>query len=506
MDVKIDGEGLTIEDVVAVARKGAKIVLPAEARARVEECARLVQKLVDSGKAIYGVTTGIGEFARIRISKEDGEALQRKIIYSHSAGTGDPLPEEYVRAAILCRSNTLSKGYSGVRLQTLETYMEMANRGISPVVYEKGSLGASGDLSPLAQLAEVALGEGEAFYGGKRIPGKVAMKAAGLTPIVPTFKEGLGLINGSQLTAGMAALCVHDAEQLVKVSEIASAMTLDAVRGVTGALDARAHELRKFPGQIKAAEHIRRMITGSQILAQPELKVQDAYSLRCIPQIIGASRDAVAHARTQIETEMNALVDNPIFIVRDGQHVSCGNFHGQYVGFALEHMAIAVAELASVSERHTNRMMNPILSGLPDFLVEGKGLNSGLMVAQYTAAALVTENKVLAHPAVVDSISVSADQEDHVSMANTSANKLRVIIRNTGAALSVQIMAAAQALDFRKPLLPGKGVQAVHALVRRHVKHLDEDRPLHPDIEAVRRLVLAGSIIKAAEGAVGKLD
>lgn len=505
MELVIDGNSLTVDDVVAVARGHANVRLSEDAVSRVGACAALVQRLVDEGKAIYGVTTGIGEFSRITLSKEDGEALQRKIIYSHSAGTGAPLAEDEVRASILLRANTLAKGNSGVRVSTLETMIQMLNRNVVPIMYEKGSLGASGDLSPLSQMAEVLMGEGEAIYQGKRMPGGKAMRAAGLAPVVPTFKEGLGLINGPQVITALGALAVHDSGVLMKVTEIASAMSFDALRGNIGSLDPRIHELRRFPGQIKVAEHLRRMLEGSEILSDPARKVQDAYSLRCAPQVLGASRDALAYARAQIETEMNALSDNPIFVPEDGVHLSCGNFHGQYTAMCLDFLAIAVAEIADLSERHTNRLMNPALSGLPDFLVESRGLNSGLMVAQYTAAALVSENKVLAHPAVVDSISVSADQEDHVSMGNTSALKLREVIRNTGTVLAVEILSAAQALDFRAPRRPGKGVQAVHEAVRRAVPHLHEDRVLHPDIEKVRRMVWDGTLIKAAEGAVGEL-
>ncbi|MEW5937561.1 MAG: histidine ammonia-lyase [Candidatus Thermoplasmatota archaeon] len=506
MEVCIDGNSLTIEDVVAVARGHALVAISEHAEARVRECAALVQRLVDEGKAIYGVTTGIGEFSRIMLSKADGEALQRKIIYSHSAGTGNPLSEDEVRASILLRANTLAKGNSGVRLSTLNTMLQMLNRNVVPIIYEKGSLGASGDLSPLSQMAEVIIGEGEALYKGRRMSGGEAMRAAGIAPVVLTFKEGLGLINGTQVITALGALSVHDAETLMKVAEIASAMSLDALRANVSSLDPRIHELRRFPGQIKVAEHLRRMLEGSEILSDPARKVQDAYSLRCVPQILGASRDAIGYVRRQIETEMNALSDNPIFVPEDGVHLSCGNFHGQYTAMSLDFLAIAVAEIADLSERHTNRLMNPALSGLPDFLVEGKGLNSGLMVAQYTAAALVSENKVLCHPAVVDSIPVSADQEDHVSMGNTAALKLREVVRNTGTVLAIEILSAVQALDFRAPVRPGKGVQPVHEAVRSAVPHLHEDRILHPDIEKLRRMVWDGTLIRAAEGAIGRLE
>jgi histidine ammonia-lyase len=506
MEVVIEGKGLTIEDVVAVARHRAVVRISDRAKNRVEECAEFLKKLVDSGEAIYGVTTGIGEFARIRISQEQGEALQKKIIYSHAAGVGAVVPEEEVRAAMLLRSNVLAMGYSGVRLSTLETYVEMINKNVVPVVYEKGSLGASGDLSPMSQIAEVVIGEGRAFYKGKMVEGAEALKAAGIKPVKPTFKEGLGLINGSQMFTGVAALCVHDAERLMKNAQITSAVTIDAVRSVLKAFDPRIHELRGFEGQIHVAANVRRMLDGSEILSQPNAKVQDSYSLRCTPQVIGASLDALAWARKQVETEMNGVIDNPIFIPEENANLTGGNFHGQYVAFALDLLGIACAEIANLSERHTNRLLNPVLSGLPDFLVEGRGLNSGMMVAQYSAAALVSENKVLAHPASVDSISVSADQEDHVSMGPIGARKAKEIISNGWNVLAVELMCGVQALDFRQPLKGGEGVRAVHAFVRKHVTHLEEDRVLYPDIERIAGLLRSDEIMKIAEGAVGKLE
>jgi len=505
MAVHIDGENLTIEQVHAVAH-GDLIALTDDAKGKVQRCREFVQKMVDSGAAIYGVTTGIGEFARIRVSQEQGEELQRRIIYSHAASTGDVLPAESVRAAMLCRANTLAKGYSGVRLETLQTYIEILNRGIVPVVYEKGSVGTSGDLSPLAQLAMVALGEGEAFYEGERMPGGEALRQAGLEPVVPSFKEGLGLINGAQMMTGESALILYDAERLIKSALIAMAMTLDALKAVTRPFHPRIHESRPFAGQIAVAQNLRKLFDGSEIMADPSGKVQDGYSMRCTPQVVGPTIDAYHYVRKQILTELNAASDNPLFFADEDLYLAAGNFHAQSTAMAMDFLAIAVAELAGLSERHTNRMLNPVLSGLPDFLIEGRGVNSGLMVAQYTQAALIAENKVLCHPAVVDSISVSADQEDHVNMGPVAVRKCKEIVRNVSTVIAIQLLAGAQALDFRKPQKPGRGVLAAYEIIRERVPFMENDRALYPDIEQVGDLVRSRELLDAVEAAVGPLS
>jgi len=503
--VTVDGHGLTIEDVHLVAREGARVELSDKAKEAIEKSNALVKKLVDSGEAIYGVTTGIGEFARIRIAPEMGEELQRKIIYSHSAGTGDPQPIEVVRAGMLLRVNTLSRGNSGVRLVLVQTMVDMINKGVHPFVYQKGSVGASGDLSPLSQVAEVVLGEGRAYYKGELMEGGEAMKKAGIEPIRPTYKEGLGIINGSQILTGQSALILYDAERLLKNAMIASAMTLDALKAVLKAYDPRLHGARPFPGQNAVAQNLRALFDGSEIIADPTGKVQDGYSMRCTPQVLGPSLDAFHYARRQIETEMNSSVDNPLFFPEDGDHVAGGNFHAQSVGMAMDFLGIAMAEVASLSERHTNRLLNPVLSGLPDFLVEGRGVNSGLMVAQYTAAALVSENKVLAHPGVVDSISVSADQEDHVSMAPVSVHTCQAIIKNVQSVLAIEMLAACQAFDFRKPKKPGKGTAVAYNIIREKVSFMEEDRPLHPDIDGILELIRDNSVLDAVEKEMGTL-
>ena len=505
MAVELKGEGLIIEDVERVARHSERLELSQQAIKNIETCRKVVEDLIAQDVPIYGVTTGIGEFARIRISAEQSAELQRRIIYSHAAGTGDPIREDVIRGMMTLRANVLAKGYSGVRLSIAQILVDMVNKGVHPVVHEKGSLGVSGDLSPMSQMAEVCLGEGEAFYKGEGLPGAEALKRAGLKPIDLTYKEGLGLINGSQTCTAGAALNLVDARNLLKNAMIASSMTIDALKGVPKAYDARLHAVRPYKGQNVVAHNLRTLMADSEIIADKSGKVQDGYSMRCTPQVYGPSVDAWFYAREQVEIEMNSAADNPLFFPGDNITLAGGNFHGQSIGMVMDLMCIAMSEIANLSERHTNRLLNPTLSGLPDFLVEGRGLNSGFMVAQYTAAALVSENKVLSHPSTVDSISVSADQEDHVAMTPIAVRKLREILKNVGAVLAVEMMSAAQAFDFRKPLKPGRGTRVAYNVIRQHVTHLDDDRVLYPDINKIADLIRNGTILKAVEAEVGDL-
>ncbi len=508
MALQIDGQSLDIHHVEKVARHGETLTLSDAARQAVLASEATVRKLVDSGAAIYGVTTGIGEFARIRVSPEQGEELQRRIIFSHAAGTGDPQPVPVVRAAMTARANTLSKGYSGVRLSTLDTYIEMLNRGVIPVVYEKGSLGVSGDLSPLSQLALVVIGAGEAFFEGQRMPGAQALSKAGLEPVRLTFKEGLGLINGTQMMAGEAALQLCDTQRLYQHALLSYAMSLEALKAVGQPFDPRVHRLKPQEGQAHTAEQLRLLWEGSEILADPTGRVQDGYSIRCTPQIMGPSWRALRNAIEVVETELNAAADNPLFFSDTGECLAAANFHGQGIAMAMDFMAIATTEIGSLAERHTNRLLNPILSGLPDFLIDGKGLNSGMMVAQYTQAALLAENRVLSHPAVVDNVSVSADQEDHVCMGSVCIRKYKEVLRNTEAIVAIQLLCAAQALDFRlqgigmgaaaaaaRPCKLGKGTGAAYEIIRREVPFMAEDRPLVYDIEKIAALVRGGELL-----------
>lgn len=503
--VEITGETMTIDLLEAVSRSRAEVRLSERALNAIKANRDVIERKVKSGVPIYGVTTGIGEFARIQISPEQGEELQKRIVYSHAAAVGKPIPECDVRAAMVLRANTLAKGYSGVRPILVETLIQMLNKGVHPVVYQKGSLGTSGDLSPMSMIAEVVMGEGRADYQGKRMSGAEAMKLAGIKPISLSYKEGLGIINGTQAFTGVGALAIYDARNLAKNAIIAAAMTADVVGSNSVFLDPRVHKIRNHHGQQVVAENVRRIIKGTETIPANKGKVQDAYSLRCIPQIMGPSLDALEYVTKVHVDEMNGVSDNPLFFTAEDEYLAAGNFHGQGVAMAQDFLAIAMAEFADLAERHTNRMMNPTLSGLPDFLVEGKGLNSGLMVSQYSAAALVSENKILAHPAVVDNISVSADQEDHVCMGSITAMKLTEIIRNTEIVVAIQLMSAAQALDFRRPHKAGAGSEAAFGVIRKRLQKLVDDRALYPDIEIVTEQVRDHSIADAVEAAVGEI-
>ena len=506
MEVVLDGNSLSIDQLVQAARQGAKVVLSPKAKAKIQSSRAYLERCVAEGTAIYGVTTGIGELARIRITPEQSAELQRRIIYSHSAGTGDFFPEDVVRAGMVVRANVLSKGYSGNRLCLMDTILDMVNKGVVPCINEKGSLGVSGDLSPLSQFAEVAIGEGRAFYKGELMSGAQAMKAAGVKPTDLTYKEGLALINGPQMMTAGAALLVYDAERILKNAMIASAMALDALRAVAKAYDPRVHRARGYRGQVAVAANLLKLFAGSQVMANRTGRVQDGYSMRCTPQVLGPSLDTLEYVRDIVHTEMNAASDNPLFFGEDNEYFAAGNFHGQGVGMAADYLCIAMSEVANLSERHTNRLMNPVLSGLPDFLVEGNGLNSGLMVAQYTAAALVSENKVLSHPASVDSISVSADQEDHVSMGPIAVRKCGEILRNVRAVLAIEMMSAAQAFEFHGGRRPGKGTGIAYDLIRTKVPPLKNDRVLYPDIEEIRKLIESNTILDAVEKEIGPLQ
>ncbi len=504
--VIIDGRNITIEKVHRVARLKAPVELAPEAVEAINTARGFLEGLVEKGEAIYGVTTGIGELASIRVSAEMGEELQKRIVDSHSAGTGDPQPPDVVRAAMMLRANVHARGHSGVRLLLTRTIVDMLNRDVVPFIYEKGSVGTSGDLSPLSQLGEVIMGRGRAYYQGELLDGGEAMSRAGIKPLKLSYKEGLGIINGTQVMTGGLALLVYDAERLLKNAMISSAMALDALKAVEAPFQQKVHLVRPYPGQNAVASNLRRVFEGSEIMADPTGKVQDGYSMRCTPQILGPSLDALQYVRWQVEIEMNSVVDNPLFFPGDNTHVGAGNFHGQGIGIAADLLCITMSEAANLSERHTNRLLNPTLSGMPDFLVEGKGLNSGLMVAQYTAAALVSENKVLSHPASVDSISVSADQEDHVSMGPIAVRKLTEIQKNLAVVLAVEMMSAAQAMDLRKPQKPGRGTAAAYGRIRETVPFLEDDRPLHIDINAIAGMIRDNSILGVVEAEVGELD
>jgi histidine ammonia-lyase len=428
--VILDGNNLTIEDVVNVARYNYQVELSEQAIENVNKSRKLVDRFVDEERVVYGITTGFGKFSDVVISKEEAQQLQRNLIISHSCGVGDPLDEEIVRATMLLRANALSKGFSGIRLSTLNTLVEMLNKKVHPVIPEKGSLGASGDLAPLSHMVLVLLGEGEAFYNGKRLSGKEAMQLAEISTVELTSKEGLALINGTQVMTAIGALTVYDSVRLSKLADIAASLTIEALNGIVTAFDEKVHNVRPHLGQINTARNLLKILDNSNMTTnQGDIRVQDAYVLRCLPQIHGASKDAIEYVKEKVNIEINSATDNPLIFENVEQVISGGNFHGQPMALSFDFLGIALSELANVSERRLERLVNPALSGLPAFLVEKGGLNSGFMIVQYSAASLVSENKVLAHPASVDSIPSSANQEDHVSMGTIAARKAKKYIR-----------------------------------------------------------------------------
>jgi len=498
--------------VALAARFGAKAELSKDAIPRMNASRAVVERCVDESLIRYGITTGFGKFCDVVISRESNATLQRNLIMSHAVGVGDPLPDEVVRAMMLLRVNALAVGNSGARLSTAQALLDMLNAGVTPVVPEKGSLGASGDLAPLSHVAIALCGMGECFYKGKRMPSAEALAAAGLTPVELAAKEGLALINGTQCMTAVAALAAYDAERLALTADVAAALTSQALRGIVDAYDPRVHEVRGQPGQVECAARLRALLDGSSYTTrQGQERVQDAYALRCVPQVHGASRDAIGYVVGAVSRELNAATDNPLIFANPddpsgGDIISGGNFHGQPVALAMDFLGIALAELANVSERRLERLVNPALSnGLPAFLVKDGGLNSGFMIVQYSAASLVSENKVLAHPASVDSIPSSANQEDHVSMGPIAARHALAVIENVESILAMEWLCAAQAREFHPELRAGSGAQAAHELLRTRVKPLATDRYLHSDIEAARELLCAGSLVAAVERAAGRL-
>ena len=497
---------MTIEKVVRVARENESIKIHPDAVGRIEKCRDLLEDKIKKNEVMYGVNTGIGELSEVVLPQEQLEKYQRYLIYSHAAGYGKPMPIEVVRAAILGRINCHCHGHSGLRYIVVETMKEMLNKGVTPVMCEKGSVGACGDLSPMAQMALVPMGEGEAFYKGERLSGKEAMAKAGIPTIVLEARDGLAMINGANVIAGLGALEIYDTARWIKNSEIAAAITLEVLNANMNAFDERLHQVRGYPGAIESSENIRRITEGSELLAQKGKKIQDSYSLRSTPQVVGSAHDALKWARYMIEIELNGAADNPTFFPEEKLVLSGANFQATPMAFALELLGMAVTTVTVLSERRTNRLMNPHLSmGLPAFLTKGAGMFSGLMLSQYTAGALICENRILSHPAATGSIPAAADQEDFVSMGMTTALKTHQIIDNAQAVLAIEMMAGAQAVDFRKPAKPSKGVQAAYEVIRKYVEHLEEDRPLFDDINSLKEIVESGEILEAVETAVGPL-
>ena len=462
----------------------------------------VIERLVAEGATVYGVTTGFGDLANVRIEPGRVAELQVNLVRSHTAGVGEPLPAEVVRAMLLLRANALAVGLSGVRPVIAELLCELLNAGIHPVIPSRGSVGASGDLAPLAHLAAVLIGEGTADTQSGPMPGGDALRAAGLTPVELGAKEGLALLNGTQLMTAIAALVAHDGQRLAASADVIGAMSLEAMQGTAAAFDEALIGARPHPGQVAAAAHLRALLAGSQIgashAASPH-RLQDAYSLRAMPQVHGAVRDALDQLERVLLVEMNAATDNPL-VFADGRVISGGNFHGEPVALAIDYAKIALAELASISERRTARLVDAHLSGLPPFLSDEPGLRSGLMIVQYTAASLVNELQTLAHPASVDSIPTSANQEDHVSMGATGALHLWQVLDRAETVLAIEALCAAQGLDFRAPMRPGRALARAHARLREQVAHLAEDRSPAPDIAAARDLLHSGDLLAAADG------
>ncbi len=516
--IVLAGGPLSIADVVAVARGRASAELGDGGRARMAPAREVVERLVAEGRQAYGVSTGFGLLASTAVAPGDLEELQRRIVLSHATGIGDPLDVEVVRAMQLLRARTLTQGYSGVRPLVVEALLALLAAGVTPVIPEHGSVGASGDLAQLAHLALPLLGEGEVLVGGERAPAAEGLRRAGLSPLTLSYKEGLSLVNGTEGMLALACLAVADAEALAATADVACAMSIEGLLGTDRPFQARVHELRPHPGQRDSAANLRRLLAGSPILAShrhSDHAIQDAYSLRCAPQVHGACRDVVAFARGVAERELGSVTDNPVVFADSGDVVSVGNFHGEPLAFVLDFLAVALAELADISERRVDRLLDPALNhGLPPFLASDPGLNSGLMLAQYTAAALVSDCKVLAHPASVDSIPTSGNQEDHVSMGWTAGLKLRRVVANVRRTVAIEALCAAQAIDLRvaqaadqgESLAPGPAVAAVLGRLRRDVATLGSDRYLAPDLAAVEGQVVSGVLVEAAERVIGPLD
>jgi histidine ammonia-lyase len=488
-DLVLTGEDLTVAAAAALARRsGVDVAVAPEARARMDVSRRVVERAVADGRVVYGVTTGFGRLADIVVPPADRDRLQQNLVRSHAAGVGPPLAEPVVRTMILLRANALVKGFSGVRPVVVDRLLDLLRCNVVPVVPRWGSVGASGDLAPLAHLALVLTGEGEAWVGGRRLPGEEALRAVHLAPVRLAAKEGLALINGTQMMSAHAVLAVGEADRLADLADWAAALTVDVLRGIPDAFRPEVAAVRPHPGQATSAAHLRACLEGSRLTTRPgQVRVQDAYSLRCTPQVHGAARDALAHVAAVVEREINSATDNPLIFPDGDDVVSAGNFHGEPLALALDYLAIALAEWANVSERRSERMVNPALSGLPPFLVSDGGLRSGLMLAQYTAAALVSHNKVLAHPASVDSIPTSANQEDHVSMGSIAALKVMEIVEHVRRVLLIEAMLGAQAADLVGSGRLAPGTRALYEWVRRYVAPWGDDRPLGPDIERLVR-------------------
>lgn len=506
MTIVLDGSNLTIEKLVRIARYEEKVALSSNALDRIKLCREMLEEKIKVGEIMYGINTGIGEFTTIVLTDEQMVQFQKYLVYNHAAGIGDPAPIEHVRGAIASKINVHARGMSGSRPEITYAFIEMLNKGVTPVISQKGSVGACGDLAPMAQMALLLMGEGEAFYQGERLPGKIAMERAGIA--IPNLKsrDGLAAVNGSNVLTAMSALHLYDMDRWLKQAEIAASMSLEALMANMQPYDTRLHEVRGFSGAIRSAKAIMKCIAGGDLEAgKLKTKVQDAYSMRATPQVIGAAHDAIAYAKHQVEIELNAVADNPIFLPEQKLVLTGANFHGSPIALPMDMAGTAITMVSVLSERRLNRLLNPALSvGLPAFLTKGAGMFSGMMLSQYTADMLIVEQKILSTPASICSIPAAADQEDFVSMGMNTALKNGQILDNAYGVLGIEFMAAAQALDFRQ-FAPGKGVETARAVVRKHVNHLEEDRPLYPDHNTMKALVQSCKILEEVEKAVGSL-
>lgn len=507
MSIVLDGSNLTVEKVVAIARHNEKVDLHPEALNRIKICRAMLERKIQAHEIMYGVNTGIGEFSEVVLNDEQVKEFQKYLIYNHAAGIGDPAPIEYVRGAITGRINVHAHGMSGIRPEITLTLIEMLNKEVTPVVCQKGSVGASGDLAPMSQIALLLMGEGEAFYKGERLPGRVAFEKAGIEIPGLQARDGLGTINGSNLLTAMSAIHLYDINRWLKQAEIACAMSLEALFANLKPYNTKLHEVRGFKGSVRSARAIMKCIEGSDLqTGKLKSKVQDAYSMRSSPQVIGAAHDAIAYAKQQVEIELNGVGDNPIFIPESNITLTGANFQGTPVSLPMDMVSAAVTMVSVLSERRLNRLLNPALSiGLPDFLTKGAGMFSGLMLSQYTADTLIVEQRMLSAPASVQSIPAAADQEDFVSMGMNTAIKNAQIIDNAYGVLGIEFIAASQALDFRN-FTNGKGVSKAKEIVRKHVDHLDVDRPLYPDHTKMKEVVKSCEILDEVEKVVGTLE
>lgn len=494
--IELDGQKLSLAQVVAVAHAKEQVALSPAARARVEQSRAIVEEIVDEGRTVYGVNTGFGKLSDVRIEKSQLRELQLNLVRSHSCGLGPPLSEAEARAMLLLRANVLALGFSGCRSLLIETLIKMLERGVTPVIPEKGSVGASGDLAPLAHLALTVIGEGEAFYRGQRMPGADALQRAEIDPLQLEVKEGIALLNGTQAMAAVGALALHRAERVARLADVAGGMSLEAVRGTPVAFDDRIHRARPHAAQIEVASHLRELLRDSQIRQshlEGDPRVQDAYSLRCMPQVHGAIRGALQHAREIVEIETGSATDNPLVFAETGDVFSGGNFHGAPLALSFDYAAIAMTDLMSITERRIDRLVNPDSNeDLPAFLTSQPGAASGFMMMQIVAAALLNEAKVLAHPASIDNVPTDGGKEDHVSMGMTAATKLRAIVDNAELITAIELITAAEGLEYRAPLRPGRGVQQSYEIVRRYVPRLTTDRAMSAEIHTIAQALRDG--------------